>query len=70
MSKNTDDGELRITRLADDESTPPLLSDELIAKLQGAVEAAQRKRPPYSPNDAVRRDEGKQAHALDADRHC
>ena len=64
MSKKTSDGESRITRLTNGERTPPLLSEKLIAKLQGAVEAAQRKRtPPYgyvtdpdddsSPNQGV-----------------
>jgi len=48
MSKKTNDGEPRIARLTNGERTPPLLSEKLIAKLQGAVEAAQRKRMPPS----------------------
>lgn len=48
MSKKTSDGESRMGRLTNGERTPPLLREKLIAKLQGAVEAAQRKRtPPY-----------------------
>jgi hypothetical protein len=34
-----------------EEATPPLLSEKLIAQLQGAVDAAQRKQLPQ-PNDA------------------
>jgi hypothetical protein len=48
MSKKTSDGEPRISRLTNGERTPPPLSEQLIAKLQGAVEAAQRKRMPPS----------------------
>jgi hypothetical protein len=48
MSKKTNDGEPRTVRLTNGERTPPLLSEKLIAKLQGAVEAAQRKRMPPS----------------------
>jgi hypothetical protein len=42
MSKKTSDGEVRITGLTNGERTPPLLSEKLIAKLQGAVEVARR----------------------------
>jgi hypothetical protein len=44
MSKKTSDSELEIARIANGSRTPPLLSEKLIAKLQGAVEAARRKR--------------------------
>ncbi len=44
MSKKTSDGESSIDPLSDGERTPPPLCEKLIAKLQGAVEAAQRKR--------------------------
>jgi hypothetical protein len=68
MSNKMSDSELRIARLTDGESAPPLLSDKLIAKLHEAVEAAQRKRPP--PFRCVTDDDqNKQAHGLDADRH-
>jgi len=46
LSKKTSDGDSEITRPINGERTPPLLSEKLIAKLQGAVEAAQRKRTP------------------------
>jgi len=45
MSKKTSDDESRIAHL-NGECTPPLLNEKLIAKLQGAVEAARRKRTP------------------------
>jgi hypothetical protein len=44
MSKKTSEGAPRNTRPTNGEHTPPLLSEKLVAKLQGAVEAAQRKR--------------------------
>jgi hypothetical protein len=44
MSKKTRDGESGIDHPSNGERTPPLLCEKLIAKLQGAVEAAQRKR--------------------------
>jgi hypothetical protein len=48
MSKKTSEGAPRITRPTNGERTPPLLSEKLIAKLQGAVDAAQRRRrQPY-----------------------
>jgi hypothetical protein len=46
MLKKTSDGESMITRLTNGQCTPPLLNEKLIAKLQEAVEAAQRKRTP------------------------
>jgi hypothetical protein len=42
MSKKTSEGASRNTGPTG--GTPPLLSEKLVAKLQGAVEAAQRKR--------------------------
>lgn len=55
MSKKASDGESTIARLTYGERTPPLLSEKLIAKLQGAVEAAQRKRSnrASNPDDAT-----------------
>jgi hypothetical protein len=44
MPKKMRDDALGLARLAQGESTPPLLSEKLIAQLQGAVEAAQRRR--------------------------
>jgi hypothetical protein len=44
MSKKMSGGEPSEARLLKGERAPPLLSEELIAKLQGAVNAAQRKR--------------------------
>jgi len=51
MPKRTNDGRPKEDRPLTDESNPPLLSEELIAKLQNAVSAAQRKRM-TGPNDA------------------
>jgi len=51
MSKGTTDGRAKDGRPKTDESTPPPLSEKLIAKLQMAVGAAQRKRMP-DPSDA------------------
>jgi hypothetical protein len=44
MAKKTNGSEPKLLRLHRGESTPPLLSEKLIAKLQGAVAAARRKR--------------------------
>jgi hypothetical protein len=44
MPKKMSDGASKIARLNPGENTPPLLSEKLIAQLQGAVEAAQRRR--------------------------
>jgi hypothetical protein len=69
MSKKTSEGASRNTRPTHGERTPALLSEKLVAKLQEAVEAAQRKRDrALSPNDVIR-DEGKPAHGLDNDQH-
>jgi hypothetical protein len=43
MPKKTNDRESSYTRSMQGERAPPLLSEELIAKLQGAVNAARRK---------------------------
>jgi len=44
MPKKMSDGASMTDGLTPGESPPPLLSEKLIAQLQGAVEAAQRKR--------------------------
>jgi len=44
MPKKMIDGAQKIGRPTSGEGAPPLLSEKLIAQLQGAVEAAQRKR--------------------------
>jgi hypothetical protein len=44
MSKKTSERASKSIRATNGERTPPLLSEKLVAKLQGAVEAAQRKR--------------------------
>jgi hypothetical protein len=44
MPKKMSDGAPMIARLASGENAPPLLSEKLIAQLQGAVEEAQRRR--------------------------
>jgi hypothetical protein len=44
MPKRTSDGRPEQSRLNAGEPTPPFLSEKLIAQLQGAVSAAQRKR--------------------------
>jgi hypothetical protein len=44
MSKKTSEGASKDIRPPHGEHTPPLLSEKLVAKLQAAVEAAQRKR--------------------------
>jgi hypothetical protein len=53
MPKKMLDDAPSIAHLAHGESTPPQLSEKLIAQLQGAVEAAQRKRkaPPRFVTD-------------------
>jgi hypothetical protein len=48
MSKKTRDGRLNESDSNAREATPPLLSEKLIAQLQGAVNAAQRNRTPHS----------------------
>jgi hypothetical protein len=48
MSKKTRRGRLKRSGLMAGEPTPPFLSEQLIAELQGAVNAAQRKRMPHS----------------------
>jgi hypothetical protein len=44
MSKRAKDPESKRNRPTTEESAPPLLSEKLIAQLQGAVRTAQRKR--------------------------
>ena len=44
MSPKASGGDRKITHAKPRESAPPLLSEELIAKLQGAVVAARRQR--------------------------
>ena len=44
MAKKSPDGRPRKDPPTTEEATPPLLSKKLIAQLQGAVRAAQRKR--------------------------
>lgn len=46
MPKKTSDGVLKSAPPTDDDATPPLLSEKFIARLQGAVEAAQRRQAP------------------------
>jgi hypothetical protein len=48
MSKRTRHGRLKRSSSIAGEPTPPFLSEKLIAQLQGAVSAAQRKRTPHS----------------------
>jgi hypothetical protein len=48
MSNKTRHGRLERLRSIAGEPTPPLLSEKLIAELQGAVNTAQRKRMPHS----------------------
>jgi hypothetical protein len=52
MPKRTSEERHDISRLSADEAAPPLLSEKLIAQLQGAVSAAQRKRIPKPIDDA------------------
>jgi hypothetical protein len=51
MSKGTNEGRSKEGRPKTDQASPPPLSEKLIAKLQMAVGAAQRKRMP-DPSDA------------------
>jgi hypothetical protein len=51
MAKRAKDPESKRSRPTTEESAPPLLSEKLIAQLQGAVGAAQRKRM-SGPNEA------------------
>jgi hypothetical protein len=56
IPKKADDGKTKRSRLLSGEPAPPPLSEELIAQLQGAVSAAQRKksahsRQPRDPSD-------------------
>jgi hypothetical protein len=53
MAKKPGDGRPQKGRPRTAQASPPPLSEELIAKLQGAVEAAQRKRM-KAPDDAPR----------------
>jgi hypothetical protein len=55
MSKRTRHGRLERSSLIAGEPTPPILSDKLIAELQGAVNAAQRKRMPHSHDNGENR---------------
>ncbi len=48
MSKRTRPGRLKRSSSSAGEPTPPLLSEKLIAELQGVVNAAQRQRMPHS----------------------
>jgi hypothetical protein len=48
MSKRTRHGRLKRSSSIAGEPTPPFLSKKLIAELQGAVNAAQRRRMPHS----------------------
>jgi hypothetical protein len=48
MSKRTRHGRLKRSSSIAGEPTPLFLSEKLIAELQGAVNAAQRKRMPHS----------------------
>jgi hypothetical protein len=53
MSKGTNDGRPKEDRPKTGEATPPPLSEKLIAKLQMAVGAAQRKRMPDPVDDSA-----------------
>ena len=52
MLKKMSDGTLEIAHLARSYATPPLLSEKLVAQLQGAVEAAQRNKRTLPPRAA------------------
>jgi len=54
ISKKTDNDRSKQSASNGGEPTPPLLSDKLIAQLQGAVNAAQRKRMTH-PSDHDKR---------------
>jgi hypothetical protein len=53
MSKRANGRESKKNCPTTEQSAPPLLSEELIAQLQGAVSAAQRKRSQGLTNDAL-----------------
>jgi hypothetical protein len=54
MPKRTSDERHDKTHMIAEQASPPLLSEELIAQLQGAVSAALRKRIPKPIDDADR----------------
>jgi hypothetical protein len=54
MPKKTSDERHDKSRMSADEAPPPFLSEKLIAELQGAVSAAQRKRIPKPIDKADR----------------
>jgi hypothetical protein len=55
MSKRTRHGRLKRPSSIAGEPTPPCLSEKLIAELQGAVNAAQRKRTPHAHDNGENR---------------
>jgi hypothetical protein len=55
MSKTVSDGRLKKDRPMLVENAPPLLSEKLIAQLQGAVSNALRKRMPASKDASAAR---------------
>jgi hypothetical protein len=63
MAKKTSDGVMRIAPategegICEEEGMPPLLSEKFIARLQAAVEAAQRRTMPPPRFERVREDE-------------
>jgi len=59
MSNRASDGRPKKDLPMTEEATPPLLSEKLIAQLQGAVGAAQRKRMPDPNNEHLRADQVK-----------
>ena len=54
MPKRTSDERLDTSHKSAEEAPPPFLSEKLIAQLQGAVSAAQRKRIPKPIDNADR----------------
>jgi hypothetical protein len=54
MPKKTSDQRHDQSHMSADEAPPPFLSEKLIAQLQGAVSAAQRKRMPNPIDNADR----------------
>jgi hypothetical protein len=59
MPKRTGDERLDKSHMSTDAAPPPFLSEKLIAQLQGAVSAAQRKRtakPIDNPDRSVEKD--------------
>jgi hypothetical protein len=54
MPKRTSDERHEKSHMNADEAPPPFLSEKLIAQLQGAVSAAQRKRIPKQIDNADR----------------